>query len=381
MSFAATTQGVGFAREPNSSTPRSVKSARHAPVVVRAKDAAALGKREAAGTLRKPPEGHPNTPTGTVKPMLPKRTSFKVCFCDIDGTLVHNPTAEAEWVAITGRSVPPGCFTYVERATGEQHKVLRLPPTSTGSQGVISIKTLTKLDRLRKGGVRLVLITGARLSTFLTRMAFLPAADAYVCENGGRIFYPNAAAPVAFPIGEDMNWRQRHNETVGPPDTDGRPPLERPGTLWDLYRQLDADGWSLDASSYTTNFRVKANSGKTPDDIANVVNSLQPGLTSSYNIGKADFYPVTSGKRNAAQHIVDGFGSNMTDAFLLCDDDNDMELAVAVEKAFLLSISSDFVQKTVTANPDKFFVSQTAGIIATEEVLEQIESHNDTLGQ
>lgn len=80
-------------------------------------------------------------------------------------------------------------------------------------QGVISIKTLTKLDRLRKGGVRLVLITGARLSTFLTRMAFLPAADAYVCENGGRIFYPNAAAPVAFPIGEDMNWRQRHNET------------------------------------------------------------------------------------------------------------------------------------------------------------------------
>lgn len=57
------------------------------------------------------------------------------------------------------------------------------------------------------------------------------------------------------------------------------------------------------------------------------------------------------------------------------------ELAVAVEKAFLLSISSDFVQKTVTANPDKFFVSQTAGIIATEEVLEQIESHNDTLGQ
>lgn len=56
------------------------------------------------------------------------------------------------------------------------------------------------------------------------------------------------------------------------------------------------------------------------------------------------------------------------------------ELAAAVGKAFLLRISSDSVQKTVTANPDKFSVSQKAGIIATEEILEQIEKHNVTLG-
>ena len=42
---------------------------------------------------------------------------------------------------------------------------------------------------------------------------------------------------------------------AGPPDTDAVPPLERPGKLWDLYRKLDADGWALDAFSYTTNFR------------------------------------------------------------------------------------------------------------------------------
>lgn len=64
---------------------------------------------------------------------------------------------------------------------------------------------------MRKGGVKLVLITGARLSTMLQRMAFLPAADAYICENGGRIFYPGSSLPLAFPITEDMDWRHKHN--------------------------------------------------------------------------------------------------------------------------------------------------------------------------
>ena len=66
---------------------------------------------------------------------------------------------------------------------------------------------------MRTGGVKLVLITGARLSTMLTRMAFLPAADAYVCENGGRIYYPEATLTVALPIAEDMEWRRKHNAT------------------------------------------------------------------------------------------------------------------------------------------------------------------------
>ena len=66
---------------------------------------------------------------------------------------------------------------------------------------------------MRKGGVKLVLITGARLSTLLMRMAFLPAADAYVCENGGRIFYPDPSLTVALPISEDMDWRKTHNAT------------------------------------------------------------------------------------------------------------------------------------------------------------------------
>ena len=64
---------------------------------------------------------------------------------------------------------------------------------------------------MRTGGVKLVLITGARLATLLMRMAFLPAADAYICENGGRIYYPGASLAVALPIAEDLDWRKRHN--------------------------------------------------------------------------------------------------------------------------------------------------------------------------
>lgn len=110
------------------------------------------------------------------------RSSFNVCFCDIDGTLVHYPEAQAKWGRppnvlaysfdvvssmrcgitgeITGPSVVPGCFMYVEKAsalciaalgdrshhiliysvtiqeTGKRHKVLKLPPTTTGLQVV-----------------------------------------------------------------------------------------------------------------------------------------------------------------------------------------------------------------------------------------------------
>lgn len=73
-----------------------------------------------------------------------------------------------------------------------------------------------------------------------------------------------------------------------------------------------------------TVLRLKAKDGKTPEDVAKVVKNLKPELTSSTNIGLADFYPATSGKEKAAQHIVQKFHSRLEDAFLLCDDDNDM---------------------------------------------------------
>ena len=73
-----------------------------------------------------------------------------------------------------------------------------------------------------------------------------------------------------------------------------------------------------------TVLRLRAKDGKTPEDVANIVKNLKPELTSSTNIGLADFYPATSGKEKAAQHIVEKFNSRLEEAFLLCDDDNDL---------------------------------------------------------
>jgi hypothetical protein len=56
-----------------------------------------------------------------------------------------------------------------------------------------------------------VLLTGARTATLLQRLPYLPAADAYVAENGGRIFYPDQTLPTAMPLMEDSKWRKAHN--------------------------------------------------------------------------------------------------------------------------------------------------------------------------
>lgn len=51
-------------------------------------------------------------------------------------------------------------------------------------QGVISATTLHKVADLRARGIKFVIITGARLSTLMMRLPYLPEADAFVCENG-----------------------------------------------------------------------------------------------------------------------------------------------------------------------------------------------------
>ena len=80
--------------------------------------------------------------------------------------------------------------------------------------------------------------------------------------------------------------------------------------------------------------RMKAKDNHTPEELADVVKNLPKDLATSYNIGLADFYPATSGKENAAKHIVEKFASNLDASFLMCDDDNDMgkQLASNLEK-------------------------------------------------
>jgi hydroxymethylpyrimidine pyrophosphatase-like HAD family hydrolase len=60
-------------------------------------------------------------------------------------------------------------------------------------QGVISARTLQQVAHLRRNDIKFVIVTGARTSTLLQRLPHLPAADAFVSENGGRIWYPDPA--------------------------------------------------------------------------------------------------------------------------------------------------------------------------------------------
>lgn len=51
---------------------------------------------------------------------------------------------------------------------------------------------------------------GASTSTMLKRIPFLPKADAYVSEGGGRIWWHDDTLPTAACIAEDFEWRAQH---------------------------------------------------------------------------------------------------------------------------------------------------------------------------
>lgn len=94
---------------------------------------------------------------------------------------------------------------------GKEHTFIRLHPSTTGMQvrvyqesapsltssalssqrcqrlqGVISLRTIELMAETRKLGFKVAIISGARTSTMMQRMPFLPFADAIVTENGNR---------------------------------------------------------------------------------------------------------------------------------------------------------------------------------------------------
>lgn len=85
---------------------------------------------------------------------------IRVVFSDVDGTLVHYPDKEE-----------------TEQAG---NTILKLPPSATGMQGIISSKTMVYCSELRGAKKqKLVLVSGMRTTTLLKRLSYLPRADAY----------------------------------------------------------------------------------------------------------------------------------------------------------------------------------------------------------
>ena len=59
-------------------------------------------------------------------------------------------------------------------------------------------------------GVKLVLVTGARTSTLLSRLPYLPKADVYCTESGGRIFYPTSNVDDGCCLGGENDDGSQH---------------------------------------------------------------------------------------------------------------------------------------------------------------------------
>ncbi|MEW5320546.1 MAG: hypothetical protein WDW38_011613 [Sanguina aurantia] len=151
-------------------------------------------------------------------------------------------------------------------------------------------------------------------------------------------------------------------------------PCPTQGPLWEWMRTLNEAGFVTD-SGYTTSFRVPCKGGKSASDIAATECSAPKQLKMSFNLGHADFYPVTSGKLSAARHVMRRFMALEEDCTFLCDDDNDLELAAVVSKAFLPSVTSPSVEAAIQLRPDHFVRAAASGTQATEEMLDAVLQH------
>lgn len=255
------------------------------------------------------------------------------------------------------------------------------------------------------------------MTTLCRRLPFLPACDAVAAEGGGRLFWTSSAfsrgdasaeaegngngeedgpstppspsrpplphmPPTLCDLREDTRWRMRHAAAAaGPPSTnDGRPPREREGALWEVYRDLEGGGWSPDASGYSTSFRLpvsRAGGGKSEGDLDRVLASLPPCLSSSKNLGCADIFPVTSGKKAVGRYVAATLGVSLKRCAFLCDDDNDLPLAAAVGKAFVVGVTHPSVERAIAAETREGHIWTTGleGTLAADAAVEAAGQH------
>ena len=158
----------------------------------------------------------PPPSSSSSSPPSPPPAYHRIVFSDVDGTLVHYPAHRRVGTDDdAGGDAVAGDDADADGDADEEEPIeIRLPPSKTGTRGVISARTLSLCHRLRhgvgagvgddddggddddegtriaNGGVPFVLVSGMRTTTLFQRLPYLPRADAYVSESGGRIFYP-----------------------------------------------------------------------------------------------------------------------------------------------------------------------------------------------
>lgn len=216
---------------------------------------------------------------------------------------------------------------------------------------------------------------------------------------------------IPYNIVEDMEWRNRMERDVGSKDgyndnynNDATivPVSQRKGILWNFAKRLISEGYVVDTKGYSTCFRVNAkqqinrkfndlvrdistsisststSSSETNKQIMinnnnnnenNNNNYIPDGLSTSYNLGCLDIYPHTSGKKNCCKYLAKKFcgdynnGNDISNTLLdrycvcLCDDDNDMEMALSCRHAYIPSVTSNTMANTIRKVPKQFTVT------------------------
>jgi hypothetical protein len=292
------------------------------------------------------PSRAPSATVGVMGQDVRETARIRVVFSDVDGTLVHYPPSRQpkQWTTQDASAVRDD--------DDDGQGMLQLPPSATGTQGIISCRTLRLCREIRRqqqqqqqeGSVRLVLVSGMRTSTLLQRLPYLPRADAYCSEGGSRIFYPvtspaseggtrrkHRVEPVPFEgataedlqpfyVEEDRTWRQRIITAVGDDgfqgndigtgvgDDDGGdsiPVRDRKGPLWDFANDLASLGYVVDTTGYAACFRINRKHQPATIDFDSLLRTDGPGafavppeLGTSTNLGCVDVYSAMSGKKN-----------------------------------------------------------------------------------
>ena len=298
--------------------------------------------------------------------------SVRAIFSDIDGTIVHydNKLMPAQGYELL-RTVADGSDDpqygvreagyFLHRPTGREVKCWRVPSLTLGG-GYISARTLELLDELREvHGVHFVLLTGARTSTMLMRRHShtLPLTAFDVCEGGGKMWRRDAGPNDAPNVEADAQWSGRFEALCGPAGQLDGPPHERVGGLWDIYRALSAEGYALDAKSFSTSFLVDlaksraclpladGGEGRCVDEVEATIKSrfaaggFGDGKSFWYvtNLGKGQVVAAGSGKHEATAYICAQLGVSSAECVALFDDENDLEFADMCGAGFVPSVA------------------------------------------
>jgi len=293
----------------------------------------------------------------------------KIVFSDVDGTLVHYEKDFSKFARIEA-SDDPKYVTLHYIHTNEFFNCAVLP-SLTGGNAYLSLKTIDLVQKIREYGVKFVIITGARSTTFFQRRPILPRADYEFMENGGRMLINGKIY---------SSWTESFVEQVGKYDysqaipADIPIPESRDGELWEFYRELSAEGgWYLDARDYYTDFRVDFKKSDVNRDEDALRRKLQKrsNLACTLNLGKADVYPISSGKANAARFVLDIEKASAHESVAMFDDDNDIELGELCGTGILPGVTHSSVIQAAQRNPH-WTITSSKGVKGTEEALESI---------